>query len=617
MSRVHPSWSQILREGVNLGPGIGFLARFLDEHLPPEWEIYPQPYLNGDRPDLVLLNPDVGVMIYEIKNWDLSAFYREGRTVLLRGHGDDYGVLNPLAQVARHRENILGQYLPLVGEIVDGDHRAFGVIKAGVYFHGSKGTEARQLLRVPENRDPRQKADVVIGSDDLLPENLDLIVPDVWRHDSWWWTAEWGHQLRTLLCPGRHSNRVSNPLILNPVQQRYAEPRPGHHRLKGAAGSGKTAILASRAANLASQGYRVLLVCFNITLWHYLRYLVRRMPYDFDERLIEYRHFHGFCQKVLYHYGSPGPGLERVTEAVLDIARSGVDTTDLQYDAILVDEGQDFRQEWIDLLSHFLTNRNELVLVADERQNLYRRDLSWLRGDSARASFRGPWLGRGLERSVRLPPVVAEQAESFARQFMPMGDQIVPLGDPQGHFADTELLWANCSVEQAKDQLLPAYQYLANERGHRPSDIAILLPSHDFGLEMVGHFRRKGIQVNHVFDERAPEGYRGTGHKRAFWIEDTRLKMSTIHSFKGWEVPNLVLLIHRTESTHIDELASAVYSALTRTARWRGGDTLLPASLIVLNCDPQFNEYGDGWPKRWELRSGSLDGITGELVIPF
>ena len=34
---------------------------FFDEHLPPEWEIYIQPHLNGLRPDFVIMNPDVGI----------------------------------------------------------------------------------------------------------------------------------------------------------------------------------------------------------------------------------------------------------------------------------------------------------------------------------------------------------------------------------------------------------------------------------------------------------------------------------------------------------------------------------------------------------------------------
>ncbi len=49
---------------------------FFDAHLPEKWEIYIQPHLNGLRPDFVLLHPDVGIAVFEVKNWDLDAVER-------------------------------------------------------------------------------------------------------------------------------------------------------------------------------------------------------------------------------------------------------------------------------------------------------------------------------------------------------------------------------------------------------------------------------------------------------------------------------------------------------------------------------------------------------------
>jgi hypothetical protein len=46
---------------------------FFDTHLDPELEIYLQPHVNGLRPDFVLLNPNAGVAVFEIKYWNLAA----------------------------------------------------------------------------------------------------------------------------------------------------------------------------------------------------------------------------------------------------------------------------------------------------------------------------------------------------------------------------------------------------------------------------------------------------------------------------------------------------------------------------------------------------------------
>src|SRR6056297_3116349 len=63
----HPKLRQSLTEGEK---------RVLDtfnDHLPSDWEIYIQPHLNGLRPDFVLLNPNGGIGVFEVKDWDLRA----------------------------------------------------------------------------------------------------------------------------------------------------------------------------------------------------------------------------------------------------------------------------------------------------------------------------------------------------------------------------------------------------------------------------------------------------------------------------------------------------------------------------------------------------------------
>ena len=55
------------------------LIHLFDKKLAVGWEIYIQPYLNGLRPDIVLLHPAVGVAVFEVKDWDLRAmqYYAE------------------------------------------------------------------------------------------------------------------------------------------------------------------------------------------------------------------------------------------------------------------------------------------------------------------------------------------------------------------------------------------------------------------------------------------------------------------------------------------------------------------------------------------------------------
>ena len=60
----------------------------LNDKLPPKWEIYLQPHFNGLKPDFVLLEPNVGIGVIEVKDWSLDAmpyFVKEHRSGRFRG----------------------------------------------------------------------------------------------------------------------------------------------------------------------------------------------------------------------------------------------------------------------------------------------------------------------------------------------------------------------------------------------------------------------------------------------------------------------------------------------------------------------------------------------------
>ena len=113
------------------------------------------------------------------------------------------------------------------------------------------------------------------------------------------------------------------------------------------------------------------------------------------------------------------------------------------------------------------------------------------------------------------------------------------------------------------------------------------MPSHKLGKIAVDLFREKKVEVNHVFEEDTEASYHP--HKKAFWMGDGRLKMSTIHSFKGWELLNIVLFIPAKAPETNKRLDALVYTALTRTRE----------NLIILNANKRYNNLGEKFPKKW------------------
>lgn len=77
-----------------------------------------------------------------------------------------------------------------------------------------------------------------------------------------------------------------------------------------------------------------------------------------------------------------------------------------KYDAILIDEGQDYYIEWYHMLCHFLTLRDEVVVVCDKKQNIYGREMEWLDKRRTGVEKSGNWVE--LKIIVRLPERIAK-----------------------------------------------------------------------------------------------------------------------------------------------------------------------------------------------------------------
>jgi len=140
----------------------------------------------------------------------------------------------------------------------------------------------------------------------------------------------------------------------------------------GCAGSGKTMLAVEKASRLARQGFRVLLTCFNRHLAADLRARIGN-PQNLD-----IAHFHGLCYDLVQK-ANLMPVKEndhafydwQLPQALQDAAgKLGV-----HYDAIVVDEGQDFLEGWWIPLQTLLRDPEEGILYVfyDDNQRLYTR----------------------------------------------------------------------------------------------------------------------------------------------------------------------------------------------------------------------------------------------------
>ena len=82
MAQFIPSLEKITQFTVQPTEGEWTLLRFLERTLDDSFEVYFNPFLNGDRPDVVIMRRGGGVMIIEVKDWDLDLYTLDEKKTL-------------------------------------------------------------------------------------------------------------------------------------------------------------------------------------------------------------------------------------------------------------------------------------------------------------------------------------------------------------------------------------------------------------------------------------------------------------------------------------------------------------------------------------------------------
>jgi hypothetical protein len=142
----------------------------------------------------------------------------------------------------------------------------------------------------------------------------------------------------------------------------------------GPAGSGKTLLAIDVAKHLAESGSRTLLTCFNVGLATYLRASTEGAAGS-----LTVANFHALCRDLANEAGltapSFGPEGERefYEQRLPELLEESSRILGPRFDAIVVDEAQDFREWWWPaLLSlHEDPDGGTLYVIADDHQNLY------------------------------------------------------------------------------------------------------------------------------------------------------------------------------------------------------------------------------------------------------
>lgn len=228
-------------------------------------------------------------------------------------------------------------------------------------------------------------------------------------------------------------------------------------RIYGGAGTGKTSLAIEKAKRLAQSGHSVLFLCFNIPLFKYLDRILS------ESKNIHIHAYYPFCLKVAKEANVPIPDKnsskywEEVPYVLLDALEK---KPDMRYDAIIVDEGQDFKDEWFEILEGCLKDQENgfFYIFYDDNQKIYHQH-----ADGSKKMSKS-FFSFGLSYNIRNSKPIFTGSSAFYQ-----GGTLKSLG-PDGDGIE----WIEAEQQQRDRKLEKTLNKLINTEGVAKSEIAVL-----------------------------------------------------------------------------------------------------------------------------------------------
>ena len=535
--------------------------------------IYFEPNIQEMRPDFLILSPRYGVIIAEIKDYSgkrLKTISKSGKWEYLQDE-KTIQITNPFDQTY--------QYWRAVKDAISFSNfpdRIEVPINRIVAF--SNISESHSYADKIRNLSPKYVHicfEEVVGRNDNFEEFIRDILP-VGIH----LPPEHFSTLRANIIP---TSRLPTPQqrdlseyftpekrvkLLDEKQEKLArELGEGHRLIFGVAGSGKTVLLIARARYLAIQhpNWKILIICYNKLLKNLIFHLLNPQDYQADITISTY---HSWARQYILGQNSQYSTIyneaekkakkeEKMTEffhefvpRLLLNVLNDKENVPVMYDAILIDEAQDFEKDWFKTVVKVLNpDTNSLLVTCDGLQGIYaRKRFTW---SSVGIQARG--RVRRFEKSYRNPIEIG----ALAQKTLP--DNLIDLIGKYDEFLSTKEfsgIHGTIEILVAKNRK-QEYRQLAEKISRllkNPQEIIVL-----FKYNMESRCYR------HIFfkylEELDIEWKRLVDHN----YKSPGLFVGTLHGTKGLEADTIIIPEVHTFNSDTDR--QLLYVGMTRTRK--------------------------------------------------
>lgn len=364
--------------------------------LPDDYWVYYEPDINNKKPDFIIIAPDLGVIILEVKSWRINNVHAaDSNYITVKWKETEKRFRHPLRQAEEYQwklsrvcENYPYATVLLHQEGKYKDKFIFPFCHYAVLSNITRNNieniedvDYYEIFR-PDNTIFR---DQMLEMKDASPEKIRSILENL----------SYPFRLKSSLSPEQVNvlRAIINPQIIvdDPAPKSPKSPCPplqildkrqennalrigdGHRIIYGVAGSGKTVLLIARSKILCDRNpdANILLLCYNVSLSAYLQEALKKYP------KINVMHFDGWAKHNSISRKPKDPDTlkvetdESLGQRLLEHLRKQQGDYHF-YDAILIDEAQDFPSIWFSCILEALKDpeNGDLLIVCDGNQGI-------------------------------------------------------------------------------------------------------------------------------------------------------------------------------------------------------------------------------------------------------
>ncbi len=311
------------------------------------------------------------------------------------------------------------------------------------------------------------------------------------------------------------ANQEEQLIRLTDEQYRVLDFCASNHRvaIEGVAGSGKTLLALEQAKRFSQEGKTSLLLCYNKALAKWMRDSISE---EYRQSIKVY-HFHGLVAELCrqsHQPFNPGNNPSFWSNEAADLLSGALSVLpDFRFDALVIDEGQDFVQDW--------------WLVLDELNRQGSQGAMYVFYDPRQVLFQPKECIPDMQFGGHLPTNCRNTCEISASCGEIIGEEIKNHDmAPQGEKVE---FIVNPSAKMLGQAVHAKLKTLLLDEGLEPKQIAILSPYKKQNTCIANLERINKITITDNIDD---------------WRAGRSVLMTTIRSFKGLEADAILVVLN-------------------------------------------------------------------------